>query len=105
MPAPATYYRRFGLLRRFLGWLSRRSGLPDPFLELEPPPKPQQEADWLTEEEFGRLLAAAEHPRRHRKGLPERDRLVLLALVQTSLRRSELIELNWCDVNLESERP
>ena len=46
-PAPATYYRRFGLLRRFLRWLSRRSGLPDPFLELEPPPKPQQEADWL----------------------------------------------------------
>src|SRR5207247_844136 len=38
-PAPATYYRRFGLLRRFVHWLSRRSGLPDPFLELEPPPK------------------------------------------------------------------
>ena len=35
-PAPATYYRRFGLLRRFLRWLSRRNGLPDPFLELEP---------------------------------------------------------------------
>src|SRR5206468_1265562 len=40
-PAPATFYRRFGLLRRFLRWLSRRSGLPDPFFELEPPPKPQ----------------------------------------------------------------
>jgi integrase len=104
-PAPATYYRRFGLLRRFLDWLSRRSGLPDPFLELEPPPKPQQEADWLTEDEFGRLLAAAEHPRRCRKGLAERDRLVLLALVQTSLRRSELIALSWCDVDLASERP
>jgi integrase len=104
-PAPATYYRRFGLLRRFLRWLSRRSGLPDPFLELEPPPKPQQEADWLTEEEFARLLMAAEHPSRGRKGLAERDRLVLLALVQTSLRRSELIALDWCDVDLESERP
>jgi integrase/recombinase XerC len=104
-PAPATYYRRFGLLRRFLRWLSRRSGLPDPFLELEPPPKPQQEADWLTEEEFARLLAAAEHPCRRRNGLAERDRLVLLALVQTSLRRSELIALEWCEVDLESERP
>jgi site-specific recombinase XerD len=59
-PAPATYYRRFGLLRRFLRWLSRRSGIPDPFLELEPPSKPQQEADWLTEQEFARLLAAAD---------------------------------------------
>jgi integrase len=104
-PAPATYSRRFGLLRRFLHWLSRRSGLPDPFLELEPPPKPQQEADWLTEDEFARLLAAAEHPRRCRKGLAERDRLVLLALVETSLRRSELIALNWCEVDLESGRP
>jgi integrase/recombinase XerC len=103
-PAPATYYRRFGLLRRFLRWLSRRSGLPDPFLELEPPPKPQQEADWLTEEEFDRLLAVAEHPRRRRTGLAARDRLVLLALVQTSLRRSELIALDWCDVDLESAR-
>src|SRR5215211_7252899 len=36
-PAPATYYRRFLLLRRFLRWLSRRDGLPDPFLDLEPP--------------------------------------------------------------------
>jgi integrase/recombinase XerC len=104
-PAPATYYRRFGLLRRFVHWLSRRNGLPDPFLELEPPPKPQQEADWLTEDEFAQLLAAAEHPRRCRKGLAERDRLVLLALVQTSVRRSELIALDWCDVDLESERP
>ena len=104
-PAPATYYRRFGLLRRFVHWLSRRSGLPDPFLELEPPPKPQQEADWLSEEEFARLLVAAEHPPRRRQGLAERDRLVLLALVQTSLRRSELIALDWCDLDLESERP
>jgi hypothetical protein len=39
-PAPATYYRRFGLLRRFVRWLSRRSGTPDPFLELEAPLKP-----------------------------------------------------------------
>jgi hypothetical protein len=48
-PAPATYYRRFGLLRRFLRWVSRRNGVGDPFVELESPPKPQQEADWLTE--------------------------------------------------------
>ena len=27
-PAPATYYRRFALLRRFFRWLSRRSGTP-----------------------------------------------------------------------------
>jgi site-specific recombinase XerD len=104
-PAPATYYRRFGLLRRFLRWLSRRSGMPDPFLELEPPPKPQQEADWLTQQEFARLLAAAERPPRRRAGLAERDRLVLLTLVQTGLRRAELIALDWSDLELDGPRP
>jgi integrase/recombinase XerC len=104
-PAPATYYRRFGLLRRFVRWVSRRNGLPDPFLELEPPPKPRQEADWLTEDEFARLLVAAEHPRRQRQGLAERDRLVLLTLVQTGLRRAELIALDWSDLELACERP
>jgi integrase/recombinase XerC len=104
-PAPATYYRRFGLLRCFFRWLSRRSGLPDPFVELQPPPKPQQEAEWLTESEFTRLLAAAEHPPRRRRGLAERDRLVLLTLVQTGLRRSELIALDWADLELAGPRP
>ncbi len=104
-PAPATYYRRFGLLRCFFRWLSRRGSLPDPFLELQPPPKPQQEADWLTEAEFTRLLAAAEHPPRRRRGLAERDRLVLLTLVQTGLRRSELIALDWADLELAGPRP
>jgi site-specific recombinase XerD len=104
-PAAATYYRRFGLLRRFVRWLSRRSGMPDPFLELEAPPKPQQEADWLTEAEFARLLEAAAHPRRQRTGLAARDRLVLLALVQTGLRRAELIALDWSDLKLEGPRP
>jgi site-specific recombinase XerD len=58
-PAPATYYRRFVLLRRFFRWLSRRAGVPDPFLELDAPGKPRHVADWLTGEEFARMLAAA----------------------------------------------
>ena len=104
-PAPATYYRRFILLRRFFGWLSRRSGAPDPFLDLEPPGKPRQEADWLTPAEFARLLGAASSPPRRRRGLAERDQLVLLTLVATGLRRSELIALDWGDLDLESARP
>jgi integrase/recombinase XerC len=104
-PAPATYYRRFVLLRRFMQWLSRRQGTPDPFLELEAPPKPQQERDWLTREEFARMLAAAERPPRCIPGLVARDRLVLIAILYTALRRSELIAVRWGDVDLDSQRP
>jgi integrase/recombinase XerC len=104
-PAAATYYRRFTLLRRFFRWLSARSGTPDPFLELEPPRKPAQAADWLTPAEFGRLLRAAAEPARAHRGMAGRDRLVLLTLVVTGLRRSELIGLDWGDLDLEGERP
>ena len=103
-PAPATYYRRFLLVRRFLRWVCRRHGAPDPFLDLEPPPKPRQERDWLTREEFRRLLDAACRPERNLPGLAARDRLALLALVTTGLRRSELCALEWRDLELEGRR-
>jgi len=104
-PAPATYHRRFLLLRRFMSWVSHRNGLPDAFLELQAPPKPRHESDWLTREEFVRMLHAAEHPIRRLPGLAERDRLVLLTLAMTGVRRSELIALNWGDVTLDGPRP
>ncbi len=104
-PAPATYHRRFLLLRCFMRCVSHRNGLPDPFLELQAPPKPRQESDWLTREEFVKLLHAAGHPSRRRPGLAERDQLVLLTLAMTGLRRSELIALDWGDVTLDGPRP
>ena len=104
-PAPATYYRRFVLLRRFFAWLAAHEGCRDPFADLEAPPKPRQAADWLTPPEFARMLEAASAPRRRYSGMAERDRLVLLTLVVTGLRRSELIALDWRDVALDGERP
>jgi integrase/recombinase XerC len=104
-PAPSTYYRRFVLLRRFLRWVSSSRGLPDPFRDLEAPPKPRQESDWLTPAEFRRLLDAAGRPQRNLPGLAERDQLVLLALVLTGLRRSELCALDWRDLELDGRKP
>jgi integrase len=104
-PAPATYHRRFLLLRCFMRWVGHRNGLPDPFLDLQAPPKPRQESDWLTREEFVKMLHAAGHPPRHRPGLAERDQLVLLTLAMTGLRRSELIALDWGDATLDGPRP
>jgi site-specific recombinase XerD len=104
-PAPATYYRRFTLLRRFYRWVSSREGVRDPFLDLDGPAKPRDEAEWLTRDEFARLLAAAASPPRRVAGLAERDRLVLVALVTTGLRRAELVSVNWGDVTLDDPRP
>jgi integrase/recombinase XerC len=103
-PAPATYYRRFLLLRRFLGWVCRRTSAPNPCRELDPPPKPRQERDWLTREEFQRLLDAAGKPERNLPGLAERDQLVLTTLVTTGLRRSELCALEWRDLELDGRK-
>jgi site-specific recombinase XerD len=104
-PAPATYYRRFIVLRRFFRWLSGHEGVPNPFEDLEAPRKPQQVADWLTPAEFSRLLEAAGEPPRRYHGLAERDRLVLLALALTGVRRSELIALDWGDIDLDAPSP
>lgn len=104
-PAASTYYRRFVLVRRFLRWACRRQGIADPFRDLEAPPKPRQESDWLTPEEFRRLLDAAGRPERRLPGLAERDQLVLLTLVLTGLRRSELCALNWRDLELDGRKP
>jgi integrase/recombinase XerC len=104
-PAEASYYRRFVLLRKFVRWVCRRDGVADPFLDLDAPPKPRQERDWLTPEEFRRLLDAASRPQRNLPGLAERDRLVLLALVTTGLRRSELCALDWRDLELGGREP
>jgi site-specific recombinase XerD len=104
-PMPATYHRRFLLVRRFLRWLSQREGVPDPFSELAPPPKPRHHGDWLTTQEFASLLQGASRPSKRWPGLAARDRLVLLALVTTGLRRSELIALEWSDLDLDGSPP
>jgi integrase/recombinase XerC len=43
-------------------------------------------------------------PRRRLPGLAERDRLVLLALGLTGLRRSELVALDWRDLSLDGPK-
>ena len=116
--------KRYQAVRQFGRWLvkTRRLGH-DPFETLSPL---NEQADRchvrraLTSGELGRLLAAAARrplekarERRVTKGVSEAEETRLLALGQTraltyalaagtGLRRSELRQLRWCDVDLKT---
>jgi site-specific recombinase XerC len=76
----------------------------DPALVLRTPKKREVLPDVLDRRELGRLLAATERDdvwERQRPGLSERDRLMLAFFACAGLRRSELLGLDWDDVDLE----
>ena len=75
----------------------------DPALPLRTPKKREALPDVLTMGELERLLAQparADLWERHFPGKPERDRLLLAVMAYGGLRRSELLGLDWDDVDL-----
>jgi site-specific recombinase XerD len=76
----------------------------DPSLVLRTPKKREALPDVLDRRELERLLAAVERDdvwERHFPGKRERDRLMLALFAYAGLRRSELLGLDWDDVDLE----
>jgi len=77
--------------------------LRDPALPLRTPKKHEALPDVLTMTELERLLAQPVRNdlwERHFPGKPERDRLLLALMAYARLRRSELLGLDWDDVDL-----
>jgi integrase/recombinase XerC len=75
----------------------------DPALPLRTPKKREVLPDTLTMGELERLLVQPgrhELWERHFLGKPERDRLLLALMAYGGLRRSELLGLDWDDVDL-----
>jgi site-specific recombinase XerD len=75
----------------------------DPALPLRTPKKREALPDVLTMSELERLLAQPSRGdvwERHFPGKPERDRLLLAVMAYGGLRRSELLGLEWDDVDL-----
>jgi integrase/recombinase XerC len=71
---------------------------------LRTPKKREVLPDVLDSAELGRLLAAVERQdvwERHFPGRRERDRLLLALFAYAGLRRSELLALDWDDVELQ----
>lgn len=103
-PAESSQARTTAALKCFFRFLVEEERiLRDPALPLRTPKKRESLPDVLTMGELERLLAATgrgEVWERHFPGKPERDRLLLALMAYAGLRRSELLGLDWDDVDL-----
>jgi site-specific recombinase XerD len=103
-PAASSQARTTAALKLFFRFLVEEERLlRDPALPLRTPKKREALPDVLTMGELERLLAStgrAEIWERHFHAKPERDRLLLALLAYAGLRRSELLGLDWDDVDL-----
>lgn len=103
-PALSSQARATAALKSFFRFLVEEERLVrDPALPLRAPMKRDVLPDVLTMRELERLLAQPgrdELWERHFHGKPERDRLLLALMAYAGLRRSELLGLEWDDVDL-----
>jgi site-specific recombinase XerD len=103
-PAISSQARTTAALKCFFRFLVEEERLlRDPALPLRTPKKRETLPDVLTMGELERLLAATGRPElweRHFPGKPERDLLLLAVMAYAGLRRSELLGLDWDDLDL-----
>jgi integrase/recombinase XerC len=104
-PAPASQARTVAALKGFFRFLLENEEIDrNPAQVLRTPKKREALPDVLDSRELGRLLRAVERDdvwERHFPGKRERDRLMLALFAYAGLRRSELLGLDWDDVDLE----
>jgi site-specific recombinase XerD len=104
-PSPSSQARTVAALKCFFRFLLENEQLErDPALVLRTPKKREALPDVLDRRELARLLAATERDdvwKRNHDGKRERDRLLLALFAYAGLRRSELLGLDWADVDLD----
>ena len=79
------------MMRTYFAWISKRYGVVNPAQDLERPKKQRPARKRLTEDDVYRLMRAC---------ASDRDRLVVFILAMTGIRKSDLRNLHWRDVNL-----
>ena len=104
-PSPSSQARTVAALKCFFRFLLENEQLErDPALVLRTPKKREALPDVLDRRELALLLDATERAdvwKRKHDGKRERDRLLLALFAYAGLRRSELLGLDWTDVDLE----
>jgi len=104
-PAPSSQARTVAALKGFFRFALENEEIDrDPALVLRTPRKREALPDVLDRHELARLLQAVEREdvwERHYPGRRERDRLMLALFAFAGLRRSELLGLDWADIDVE----
>lgn len=111
----ATRQAYWRVIKAYFKWASMRKGLniPRPDTELEMPKVPEPDIHPYTEQEVKALLKACEKttmsqpkqkkPCQFDRKTAARDKLIILILLDTGIRVSELCRIQYKDINLEEQ--
>lgn len=110
--ATASFHRYWKAIRSFFKWANRELKIPRPDLELKMPLYTNKEIVPFTEDEIKRMIKACNYsktindgirkPYQFRRPTAERDRALLMILLDTGIRSGECARLKIRDVNLEN---
>jgi site-specific recombinase XerD len=96
-----TRHRRHREVRFLFSWLKRMGYIEEsPFVQIKNVRLPQRIVQPYTAEEIGRLLACCDT----RFYWGSRNRAMILVLLDTGVRRTELVSLDLADLDLEAQR-
>jgi site-specific recombinase XerD len=96
-----TRHRRHREVRFLFSWLKRMGYIEEsPFVQIKNVRLPQKIVQPYTAEEIGRLLACCDS----RYCWGSRNRAMILVLLDTGVRRTELVSLDLADLDLEAQR-